>query len=135
MSYERYMDIFQHHIRTIVEELLRRISGRFREKVFAVIVKLFKLYPRQISEVPEIFQRMLEVLMKELQLTEIDRTIPEQFVLKLLNWVEETLEAERYPPYNQSLVNIVLPLFAVELAENPYLDRLLKISKYILIRI
>ncbi len=52
MAYERYTELFQQHLRTIVEELLRRLSGRFREKVFSVITKLFKLYPRQISELP-----------------------------------------------------------------------------------
>ncbi len=87
MSYERFMPLFEHHIKAIVEELLKRVCGHYRLRVFMVVAKLFKLYPRQIGEVADTLQHTASVLSRELQQIELNKLIPDKFVLRLLNWV------------------------------------------------
>jgi hypothetical protein len=52
-----------------------------------VVAKLFKLYPRQIGEVADTLQHTASVLSRELQQIELNKLIPDKFVLRLLNWV------------------------------------------------
>ena len=132
MSYERYQDIFKHHIKSITDQLAKRLSGEFRDRILGVIIRLFKLYSRQINEMPELFSQVATVIKQQVDTPNTDR-IADPFIMTLLNWVEECIESNRYPNYNQGFVKLVLSLFGVaSIQDNPYFDRLLKITKYIL---